>query len=83
MPDREIRILTVAMQETVRMPDREIRILTAAVQVTALMPDRKIRILTAAMQEILQMLSVERMQHRVRRIPETPVYWVYPDRERL
>ena len=74
---------TAAMEETVRMPDREIRVLTAAMQKTAWMPDREIRTLTAAMQKILQMRSAERMQHRVKRIPETPVYWVYPGRERV
>ena len=83
MPDREIRVLTAAMQKTAWMPDREIRTLTAAMQETARMPDREIRILTAAMQKILQMRSAERMQHRVKRIPETPVYWVYPGRERV
>ena len=76
-------VLTAAMEETVRMPDREIRILTAAMQETARMPDREIRVPTAAMQKILQMRSAERMQYRVRRIPEIPVYWVYPGRERV
>ena len=83
MPDREIRVLTAAMQKTAWMPDREIRTLTAAMQETARMPDREIRVPTAAMQKILQMRSAERMQYRVRRIPEIPVYWVYPGRERV
>jgi len=74
---------TAAMEETVQMPDREIRVLTAAMQETMRMPDREIRVPTAAMQKILQMRSAERMQHRVKRIPETPVYWVYPGRERV
>ena len=76
-------VLTAAIQETMQMPDREIRVLTAAMQETVRMPDREIQVRTAAMQKILQMRSAERMQHRVRRIPATPVYWVYPGRERL
>ena len=62
------------IQETMQMPDREIRVLTAAMQETVRMPDREIQVRTAAMQKILQMRSAERMQHRVRRIPATPVY---------